>query len=99
EPIEMEGGTTFHFVTEGIEAALERAQKAAGDKDIRLGGGASAVQQYLRAGLVDEMHVAVAPILLGGGARLFEEGTADGYEVVEHVGTQAVTHVRFSRRS
>jgi dihydrofolate reductase len=68
----MEGGTTFHFVTDGIESALEQAFVAANGSDVRLGGGASTVQQYLRAGLVDELHVPVVPILLGGGQRLFD---------------------------
>ena len=68
--LEMEGGTVFHFVTEGIEAALERAREAAGTRDIRLGGGASTVRQYLKARLVDEMHIAVSPILLGAGEPL-----------------------------
>lgn len=69
--IEMEGGTDFHFVTDGIEAALERARKAAGDRDVRIGGGVATVQQYLRARLIDEMHLAVAPVLLGSGESLF----------------------------
>ena len=72
DPIEMEGGTTFHFVTDGIEAALEQATAAAGGDDIRLGGGVATIQQYLRAGLVDDLHVAIVPILLGGGERLFD---------------------------
>ena len=72
EPLEMEGGTTFHFVTDGIESALEQAREAAGGKDVSLGGGAEACQQYLAAGLVDEMTLNVAPVLLGGGERLFE---------------------------
>lgn len=69
-PLEMEGGTVFHFVTEGIEAALERAREAAGTRDIRLGGGVSTVRQYLKAKLVDEMHLAVSPVLLGAGEPL-----------------------------
>ena len=68
----MAGGTTFHFVTDGIEAALERARAAAGGAHVRLGGGADTVQQYLRAGLLDELHVVVVPVLLGGGERLFD---------------------------
>jgi dihydrofolate reductase len=71
DPVEMEGGTVFHFVTEGIEAALELARKAAGDKDIRIGGGADTVRQYLKARLVDELHIAVSPMLLGSGEPLF----------------------------
>src|SRR3954471_11937249 len=72
EPLEMEGGTTFHFVTEGIDAALESAKKAAGEKDVNIGGGASTAQQFLKANLVDQLEVHVAPILLGGGSRLFD---------------------------
>lgn len=101
EPIPMEGGTTFYFVTEGIHAALQRAVAAANGKDVRLGGGVSTIQQYLRAGLIDEMHVAIAPILLGGGERLFdhlEDGIA-GYECIEHVGSPAAYHVVLARRA
>src|SRR6185436_18489539 len=72
EPLVMEGGTTFTFVTDGIESALAEARRAAGDKDVSLAGGARAAQQYLNAGLVDEMHLHVSPILLGGGERLFD---------------------------
>ena len=82
----MEGGTTFNFVTDGIESALEQARAAAGDLDIRLGGGAATVRQYLRAGLVDDLHVAIAPVLLGAGERLFDDDlgdAVDGYECVE----------------
>jgi dihydrofolate reductase len=68
----MEGGTVFHFVTEGIVNALERAKAAAKGADVRLGGGVATIRQYLRAGLIDEMHVAISPVLLGSGARLFE---------------------------
>ena len=71
EPIVMKGGTTFHFVTDGIHSALEQAKAAAGDKDIRIGGGAATVRQYLEAGLIDEMHLAVRPIILGRGEPLF----------------------------
>ncbi len=92
------GETTFHFVTDGIEAALERAFEAADGLDVRLGGGASTIQQYLAAGLVDELHVAVVPILLGGGERLFADPTAvDGYEVVEYLPSEAVAHVRLAK--
>ena len=72
EPLEMAGGTTFHFITDGIESALAQAKAAAGGKDIRLGGGVSSVRQYLQAGLIDEMHLAQAPVLLGRGENLFE---------------------------
>ena len=98
-PIEMEGGTTFHFVTDGIEAALERARDAAGGKDVKIGGGVRTVRQYLRAGHVDEMHLAVAPVMLGQGEALFE-GTdlrALGYSTVEHVPTERATHVVLKR--
>ena len=70
-PITMEGGTTFHFVTDGIEAALKRAKEAAGGKDVRIGGGAATIRAYLQAGLIDEMHVAISPVLLGSGEALF----------------------------
>jgi dihydrofolate reductase len=95
----MEGGTTFHFVTDGIEAALERAVEAAAGKDVIIGGGASTAQQYLRAGLVDELEVHVAPVLLGGGERLFDDlddGPA-GLEFVDLVASPAVAHYRFAR--
>ena len=99
DPIPMAGGTTFHFVTDGIEAALERAVDAAAGKDVRIGGGSSTIQQYLRAGLVDSMHVAIAPVLLGAGERLFEglAGVAAEYECVELVSSDAVTHARLER--
>src|SRR4029077_6163942 len=80
DPIEMDGGTTFHFVTDGIESALEQATAAAREQDIRLGGGVSTIQQYLDAGLVDEMHLAVVPILLGAGERLLDRADRlDGF--------------------
>ena len=96
----MEGGTTFHFVTGGIEDALERARKAAGGKDVRLGGGVATIQQYLRARWIDEMHLAFAPVLLGSGEALFAgiDLPALGYAVTEHVPTPAATHVVFTRR-
>jgi dihydrofolate reductase len=101
EPIPMEGGTTFHFVTEGIQAALDRAFAAAGGQDVWLGGGASTIQQYLRAGLVDELEVAVAPTLLGGGERLFDrlDDGLDRYECVEFVASPAAAHYRLERRT
>ena len=94
-PIEMEGGTTFHFVTEGIHAALQAATKAAKGKDVRVGGGVSTLRQYLQAGLVDEMHLAMSPVVLGSGESLFQglDLHALGYKCVEHVPTQAATHV------
>ena len=95
----MEGGTTFHFVTEGIRAALDRATEAAKGKDIRLGGGVATIQQYLRTGLVDEMHVAIAPVLLGSGEQLFAGMNlpALGYGCTEHVATANATHVVFTK--
>ena len=95
QSIVMEGGTTFHFVTDGIHKALERAAEAAAGQDVRLGGGVATIRQYLRAGLVDEMHVAIAPVLLGTGENLFAgiDMTALGYRCVEHVPTQHATHV------
>jgi dihydrofolate reductase len=100
-PIEMQGGTTFHFVDDGIDAVLKRAFDAADGKDVRLGGGASTIQQYLRAGLLDELHVAIVPTLLGRGERLFEhlDGGPHGYEVVEFVSSPSVAHVRLARVS
>jgi dihydrofolate reductase len=97
--ITMQGGTTFHFVDEGIEAALERAFDAAGGRDVRIGGGAATIQQYLRAGLIDDMHLVIVPTLLGSGERLFDhlDGGPDGYECVEFVSSPSVAHVRFSR--
>lgn len=98
-PLSMKGGTTFHFVHDGIESALERAIDAAGGKDVLLGGGVSTIQQYLRAGLIDEMHLAIAPILLGGGERLFDhlDGGPRGYECIELVSSPAAAHVRLVR--
>ncbi len=99
EPIPMEGGTTFNFVTDGIESALSQAFAAAGDQDVRLGGGPATIQQYLKTGLVDEIHVAIVPIFLGAGERLFDhlDGGPIGYECVELVSSPWVTHVRFVR--
>jgi len=93
--ITMEGGTTFHFVTDGIDAALVQAKAAARGMDIRVGGGVATVQQYLRAGLVDEMHIAIAPILLGSGEKLFSDLNMLelGYRCTEHVATSHATHV------
>jgi dihydrofolate reductase len=98
-PLAMQGGTIFHFITDGIESALERAFEAAGGQDVLIGGGASTIQQYLRAGLIDEMHYAIAPILLGGGERLFDnlDGRQRGYECVELVSSPAAAHVRLAR--
>lgn len=98
-PITMAGGTTFHFVTDGIHAALERARDAAGDRDVRLGGGVATVQQYLQAGLVDELHLAVAPVLLGSGENLLAgiDLRALGYRCVQRAATDAVTHIVLAR--
>jgi len=98
-PLTMQGGTTFHFVTDGIESALEQAFGAAGGADVRLGGGASTIQQYLRAGLVDELHLAIVPIVLGGGERLFDhlDGGPVGYECSGLVGSATVTHVHLAK--
>jgi len=99
DPIVMEGGTTFHFVTEGIEAALEKAKAAAGEQDVKIGGGVSTVRQYLRAGLVDELHFAVAPVVLGRGEAMFEgiDLPGLGFRVTEHIATEFVTHVVLAR--
>lgn len=100
KPLELEGGTTFTFVTEGIDAALEQARIAARGKDISLAGGASAARQYLTANLVDEMEINLVPTLLGGGERLFE-GVGDdlhGLELVRTVAAPKVTHLKFTRR-
>jgi dihydrofolate reductase len=100
ESITMQGGTVFHFVTDGAEAALERAYEAADRQDVRLAGGASTIRQYLRAGLVDEMHLAYSPLLLGSGERLWSDldGAPEGYEIAEFVGTPAALHIRFVRK-
>lgn len=96
EPLEMEGGTSFHFVTDGIESALAQAREAAGGKDIRLGGGAEAAQQYLAAGLIDELQLNLVPVLLGAGERLFENVGADlTLEQTRVVHTPEVTHIRY----
>ena len=101
DAIPMEGGTTFHFVTDGIEAALEQAVAAAGGQDVRIGGGVATIQQYLAAGLLDELHVAIAPLLLGGGERLFEhlDGAETRYECVELMSTPNVVHVQLARKT
>jgi dihydrofolate reductase len=97
EPLEMQGGTTFHFVTDGIESALEKARAAAGDKTVSLGGGANAAQQYLAAGLLDEIVVSIVPVLLGSGARLFDNqaGAWPRLEQVESIDAPGVTHIRY----
>lgn len=98
-PIAMDGGTTFHFVTDGIQSALRQAQAAAGGKDVRLGGGVETIRQYLSAGLIDEMHLAIAPVLLGTGEHLFAgiDTAGLGYHCAEHVPTAHATHVVLKR--
>ena len=100
-PIQMEGNTTFHFVTGGIHEALDQAREAAAGMDVQIGGGPNTIQQYLRAGLIDELHVAIAPVLLGGGERLFEgvDLRALGYECVQFVGSEKATHVVLRRQA
>jgi dihydrofolate reductase len=95
----MEGGTTFHFVTDGIHAALARAKDAAKGKDVRIGGGANTIRQYLNAGLIDEMHLAVSPVVLGRGEHLLNgiDLTALGFAVKDHVGTARATHYVLKR--
>jgi dihydrofolate reductase len=97
DPLIKQGGTTFTFVTEGVEAALEQAKAAAGDRDVSVAGGASIAQQCLRAGLLDEMQVHIAPLLLRGGTRLFEHLGAEPIELekVRVIDSAAVTHLRF----
>src|SRR5271170_1087466 len=99
EPIVMEGGTTFHFVTDGIHAALERARDAAGARDVKIGGGVSTVRQYLQAGLIDELHFALSPVLLGRGEAMFEglDLPALGYRVMESSATDLAAHVVLGR--
>ena len=99
DPIEMEGGTTFYFVTDGIESALEQARAAAGDLDVKIGGGVSTVRQYLRAGHIDELHLAVSPVLLGKGEALLEgiDLRAKGYRVTDHVAGEGATHIVLAR--
>ena len=99
-PLPMEGGTTFHFVTDGIESALQQAFAAAEGKDVRLGGGATLVRQYLKAGLIDELHLVMTNKLLGSGERVFDgtDNLARDYDCVETVGSETVTHVRLAKR-
>jgi dihydrofolate reductase len=99
-PLKMAGGTEFFFVTEGVHAAWERARAAAGDRDVRLGGGVASIRQYLQAGLIDELHLAVRPVLLGAGESLFNglNMRALGYECMRHVAGERAMHV-FLRKS
>ncbi|MBY4606518.1 dihydrofolate reductase family protein [Rhizobium sp. 9T] len=95
EPIVMEGGTTFHFITSGIEEALDKAKAAAGDKDVKIGGGVATVRQYLQAGLIDELHFAIAPVVLGKGEAMFSGIDLPdlGFRVTEHVPSEHATHI------
>jgi dihydrofolate reductase len=97
EPLELQGGTTFTFVTDGIESALAQARRAAGELDVALAGGADVAQQYLAAGLIDELEIHVVPVLLGGGARLFDHlgGSVAELEQVRAVGAPGVTHIKY----
>ena len=99
DPIEREGGTTFIFVTEGIEAALEQARAAAGDLDVKIGGGVETVRQYLRAGLIDELHFALSPVVLGQGEAMFAgvDLSALGFRVTEHQPSEHATHIVLAR--
>jgi dihydrofolate reductase len=101
KPLELKGGTTFTFVTEGIEAALDQARRAADGRDVSLAGGANVARQYLRAGLVDEMEIHLVPVLLGGGERLFEGVGTDlhGLELARTIATPRVTHLKFERNA
>jgi dihydrofolate reductase len=96
----MEGGTTFHFTDEPVDKVLERAVEAADGKDVVIGGGAATIQQYLRAGLIDELNLVIVPLLAGAGERLFDnlEGALDNYRVTEQVSSPNVTHVQLVRR-
>ena len=99
-PLKMAGGTTFHFVTDGIESALKQAKAAAGDRDVRIGGGAATIRQYLQAGLIDELHLVFSPILMGSGEPLFNglNLRALGYECIESVPGERATHVIVRKR-
>jgi len=98
-PLVMEGGTTFHFITDGIGVALERAREAANGMDVRIGGGAATIRQYLQERLIDELHIAIAPVVLGAGERLFEgiNLPALGYTCTQHVASARATHVVLTR--
>jgi dihydrofolate reductase len=100
-PFKMAGGTEFHFITEGIDSALELAKSAAGDRDVRLGGGVSTIRQYLRAGLIDELHLAIRPILLGSGEHLLQDIDLRslGYQCVKYVPGEQAAHVFLSKSS
>jgi dihydrofolate reductase len=95
DPLPMQGGTTFHFVTDGIESALRQAKAAAGDRDVLIAGGASAIRQYLAAGLLEELYLDIVPVLLGAGERLLENVGDPTLEPVEVVASPKVTHIRY----
>ena len=100
-PLTMEGGTTFHFITGGIHEALDRAREAAAGRDVRIGGGANTIRQYLRERLIDALHIAISPVLLGSGEGLFEgvDLRALGYTCVEHAASEKATHVVLRRKA
>src|SRR6266849_6199219 len=100
-PLTMKGGTVFHFITDGIHAALQRARDAAGGRDVRLGGGVSTIRQYLRAGLIDELQLAISPVLLGSGEHLLNDidMRALGYECAKYVAGERATHVFLRKRA
>jgi dihydrofolate reductase len=100
KPVEMKGGTTFHFVTDGIHSALQRAKEAAKERDVRIGGGVATIQQYLRAKLIDELHLAFSPILMGSGENLFAgvDMTGLGYQCTQHVATEHAMHVVLTKQ-
>jgi dihydrofolate reductase len=99
-PLEMAGGTTFHFVTDGIRSALEQATAAAGGRDVRVGGGVATIREYLRAGLIDELHLAVSPVVLGSGEHLFNgiDLSGLGYEATNYIAGERAAHVFLRRK-
>ena len=98
KPIPMQGGTVFHFVTDGIHAALDRARQAAGGKDVRIGGGPATIRQYLAEGLIDEMHLAISPVVLGAGEPLLAGMDLRAYDCAEHAATENAMHVVLRRK-
>ena len=98
EPITMDGGTTFHFVTDGIESALSKAKEAAGERNVKIMGGANTINQYLKAGLIDELWLHIVPVTVGTGSRLFEGVAGLNLEPIEVSGTAMVTHIRYKKR-